>query len=387
LYQYRTRQCNVTENFTKNNKALNIGSVSHKQRRSTDRNDAPRVFPSNVGIQYLNEDILPGDWFAQIFDKNFKNHDGHVNYHNSNPNQDSELAASEHIDSIIEKAVSSDDRETLISVYNSEVDSFGCLTDQKEYRPCVQPVSGCWSSWASWSECSMSCNSGIRSRKRYCENGGDCKGENESLENCNSRPCEDLDDFENKNTCIVCDGEDCDKDYLDFSLDRKFDPGPGDLNDLDLISKLSRTCPSNDQSSSFYEYESTPEPVGCQSQVVHENGVKKVSKTCRSNYDCYADLADLLATGQCDMDNEQDSTCIYCCEGKDCNEGDQFESSFWVFLKLSFQKSPPVKLKNAGMFRNESKVAKKRNNGRRNGRQKFDRRWFKKMYDDFFDRG
>lgn len=118
LYQYRTRQCNVTHNFTKNNKALNIGSVSHKQRRSTDQNDAaPRVFPSNVGIQYLNEDILPGDWFAAIFDHNFKNHDGHVNYHNSEPNQDSDLYNSENLDSVIENAISTDDRETLISLY------------------------------------------------------------------------------------------------------------------------------------------------------------------------------------------------------------------------------------------------------------------------------
>lgn len=221
-----------------------------------------------------------------------------------------------------------------------------------------------------------------------------CEGENEILENCNSNSCEDFSHhLENENTCIVCDGEDCDKNYLDASLDRKFDPGPGDLNNLDSISQNSRTCPTNDQSSSFHEYESTPEPVGCQSQIVLENGVKKVSKTCRSTFDCYADLADLLATGQCDLDNEKDSTCIYCCEGKNCNESDQFESSFWVFLKLSFQKSrgpPPVKFKNAGvgMFRNESKLAKRRgsNGKRRNGRQKFDRRWFKKMYDDFFIR-
>ena len=51
----------------------------------------------------------------------------------------------------------------------------------------VEPVS--WSSWGKWSECSRSCNGGIRSRLRTCEGGTTCTGSNYQQESCNTQLC------------------------------------------------------------------------------------------------------------------------------------------------------------------------------------------------------
>ena len=344
MYQHRTRQCNITE-LTKNNNnelAPNIG-------KSTKQRDKQRMTNDDAfGIEYYNEDILPADWFANVFDQK-------INLQSD----------------VIKTALENDDRGQLLSIYTSNVENYGCFTDQKEFRACVRPVSGCWTSWNSWSDCSSSCGeSGTRYRKRYCEgvdSAKNCVGDDEEIESCTGYNCDISENLGNQNTCIVCD--DCNS--LETN-NKKFDPGP-------TTNQISRICPSDTRSTSFLEPESSPEPVGCQSTVTHQNGIKSVSKTCRSTFDCYADLADLLATGQCDLENEENSSCIYCCEGKDCNLNDQFESSFWVFLKLSFQKSPIVKLKRA--FRKDNSTV---DGVRRRFRKKFDRRWFKKMYDDFF---
>ena len=52
-----------------------------------------------------------------------------------------------------------------------------------------------WSEWEEFSECSVSCGGGEKSRQRYCNNpepqyeGEDCEGDDEETMSCNEDPC------------------------------------------------------------------------------------------------------------------------------------------------------------------------------------------------------
>ncbi|XP_068091514.1 SCO-spondin-like isoform X2 [Hyperolius riggenbachi] len=78
-----------------------------------------------------------------------------------------------------------------------------CAGAQFDSRSCfVQacPVNGAWSHWGEWSACDASCQGGVRSRSRKCENpppkngGLLCRGESVQTEPCNLHPCGDSED-------------------------------------------------------------------------------------------------------------------------------------------------------------------------------------------------
>ena len=56
-------------------------------------------------------------------------------------------------------------------------------------------VNGGWSSWLEWSECSVSCEGGTKTRDRTCDNpapdtgGAPCAGSNTETTNCNNKAC------------------------------------------------------------------------------------------------------------------------------------------------------------------------------------------------------
>ena len=56
-------------------------------------------------------------------------------------------------------------------------------------------VNGGWSSWLEWSECSVSCEGGTKTRDRTCDNpapdtdGTPCAGSNTETTNCNNKVC------------------------------------------------------------------------------------------------------------------------------------------------------------------------------------------------------
>ena len=66
-------------------------------------------------------------------------------------------------------------------------------TERCNIEPC--PVDGGWGDFGDWSECSMSCGGGTKSRSRTCTspapaNGGaECEGDAEETESCNTEPC------------------------------------------------------------------------------------------------------------------------------------------------------------------------------------------------------
>lgn len=59
---------------------------------------------------------------------------------------------------------------------------------------CCQ-IDGNWNDWEAWSDCSATCNSGLRTRIRKCNSpapscdGADCDGTDTIFEPCNTNPC------------------------------------------------------------------------------------------------------------------------------------------------------------------------------------------------------
>ena len=51
------------------------------------------------------------------------------------------------------------------------------------------PVAATWGDWTSWSECTASCGGGRRSRRRNCEGGNICIGQQTEYTDCNSDSC------------------------------------------------------------------------------------------------------------------------------------------------------------------------------------------------------
>jgi hypothetical protein len=87
------------------------------------------------------------------------------------------------------------------------------LTDSRICNTGCCRVDGRWSAWNMWSDCTVSCNSGLRSRTRLCNHpapdcGGDsCVGNGEEVEPCNTQPCnETCEDGKVFNNCSnACD--------------------------------------------------------------------------------------------------------------------------------------------------------------------------------------
>ncbi|XP_053377847.1 SCO-spondin-like isoform X2 [Mercenaria mercenaria] len=73
-----------------------------------------------------------------------------------------------------------------------------CVGQKKEGRSCNTekcPVDGHWAPWASWSKCSVSCENGTHTRDRTCiflddaPHGNNCTGNGSDIEGCNNGPC------------------------------------------------------------------------------------------------------------------------------------------------------------------------------------------------------
>ncbi|XP_047673954.1 hemicentin-1 isoform X2 [Tachysurus fulvidraco] len=91
--------------------------------------------------------------------------------------------------------------QTRIRLCNNPPPSFGgptCSGADTQTQVCTErncPVDGKWSSWVSWSACSVSCGGGTRQRTRLCASpapkhgGRQCEGNDVHIDFCNSEPC------------------------------------------------------------------------------------------------------------------------------------------------------------------------------------------------------
>uniref|UniRef100_H2ZII6 Peptidase S1 domain-containing protein n=1 Tax=Ciona savignyi TaxID=51511 RepID=H2ZII6_CIOSA len=74
------------------------------------------------------------------------------------------------------------------------IGNIGCTSgDETEQQTCNTEVCGTWQQWSSWSQCSKSCNGGTKQSTRQCNGGvvgqGGCPGTSTKTEDCPSRPC------------------------------------------------------------------------------------------------------------------------------------------------------------------------------------------------------
>ncbi|KAL3045585.1 hypothetical protein OYC64_013784 [Pagothenia borchgrevinki] len=91
-------------------------------------------------------------------------------------------------------------RKRSCSTSEGRTNPSACVGSPVEYQDCNAepcPVSGSWSCWSSWSQCSASCGGGHYQRTRTCSNpppasGGDiCIGLHTEEALCNTHTCED----------------------------------------------------------------------------------------------------------------------------------------------------------------------------------------------------
>ncbi|CAL8292861.1 unnamed protein product [Lota lota] len=89
-------------------------------------------------------------------------------------------------------------RQRIEMRYCSSDGSTGCSTDGEVLRLgriSGHAVSGGWTPWSSWAQCSRDCSRGVRSRKRTCTNpepkygGQTCMGAAQEYQECNVTPC------------------------------------------------------------------------------------------------------------------------------------------------------------------------------------------------------
>ncbi|XP_072324712.1 LOW QUALITY PROTEIN: SCO-spondin [Scyliorhinus torazame] len=78
---------------------------------------------------------------------------------------------------------------------NSSCQGESIQEEQCLIHPCA--VSGGWSSWSHWSQCSSLCNSGVQSRNRTCSDPlsghgqSECEGPHIQTRDCNTQPCDE----------------------------------------------------------------------------------------------------------------------------------------------------------------------------------------------------
>ena len=87
----------------------------------------------------------------------------------------------------------------IISTFQSKMSENGDCTwsminTVKQYNPysalhyCVYEIIHPYNEWAEWSECTVSCNSGVKTRRRECS-GSNCVGQNRETRLCNTQLC------------------------------------------------------------------------------------------------------------------------------------------------------------------------------------------------------
>ncbi|XP_038666358.1 SCO-spondin [Scyliorhinus canicula] len=78
---------------------------------------------------------------------------------------------------------------------NSSCQGESIQEEQCLIHPCA--VSGGWSSWSHWSQCSSLCNSGVQNRNRTCSDPlsghgqSECEGPHIQTRDCNTQPCDE----------------------------------------------------------------------------------------------------------------------------------------------------------------------------------------------------
>ncbi|XP_042230990.1 hemicentin-1-like isoform X2 [Homarus americanus] len=71
----------------------------------------------------------------------------------------------------------------------------GVAVEEEDCRLRDCPVSGEWSLWTSWSDCSVTCGQGLRQRTRLCDSpppaagGAECEGDDLEVMPCSNSPC------------------------------------------------------------------------------------------------------------------------------------------------------------------------------------------------------
>ena len=91
---------------------------------------------------------------------------------------------------------------------NGKAGDESCLGDVTETRVCNPGSCKKWTEWSNYSDCSVSCDNGSKSRTRECEGDlGECKGVSRENHDCFAGACPTWSEWETWSTCTkTCGG-------------------------------------------------------------------------------------------------------------------------------------------------------------------------------------
>ncbi|XP_078487952.1 uncharacterized protein LOC100179634 isoform X3 [Ciona intestinalis] len=90
---------------------------------------------------------------------------------------------------------------------NGDIGDFGCMGNTTETVQCVENTCPYWSQWTTWSDCSATCGGGLQSQQRYCVNEQPgqpgCEGQAFNSRFCNSQVCPTWSDYGDWSDCTA----------------------------------------------------------------------------------------------------------------------------------------------------------------------------------------